>query len=174
MYRKTVKYKNYHGNEVTRDLWFNISDVEAMNMGLAENNNGKMTMALDRLAELREAKEGDTIPQNVLGDFVEYVESIVIKAYGEISDDGESFNKSPEISQRFENSAAYNALITELIQDPDELNKLFEGMLPDRMKDQIREQGGAEKVVDNYLKEKENGMVNGKPKPQPIPSNYTH
>ena len=65
---------------------------------------------------------------------------IIIRAYGIKSEDGKNFRKSPQIVDDFVSSAAYDALMTEILGDMDKAAALFIGMLPSDMQKEVKEE----------------------------------
>jgi hypothetical protein len=119
MLKKTLTYTNYNDVEVTRDFYFFIEKVEAIEM---LGPGGDTTVK--RFKAVTEARPID--PKAIVGAFKE----IVSAAYGERSEDGELFEKSPEITRKFMSSAAMNALIIDLLENPNQTSTFINGIFP--------------------------------------------
>ena len=65
---------------------------------------------------------------------VRVIKDILLMAYGIKSSDGERFEKSPEISKEFEESAAFSECYMQLAQDNGELLKFIWGIMPPDMR----------------------------------------
>lgn len=117
MLKKTITFKNYYGEDITRDFWFNLNESELTEMNLMEDGG------LERLI----SKIIDTHDQRRL---IEYFKKIVLDSYGEISDDGLRFIKSPELSTAFSQTDAYNKLYMELVTDADKAAEFINGIVP--------------------------------------------
>lgn len=102
MLKKTVTYEDYNGQTVTEDLYFNISPIE-----MAKLNNSYPQGAANYFKKISESQD----PLKMM----EVISDIVLLAYGVKSEDGKHFTKNKEIKDEFEQSAAFIALITELL-----------------------------------------------------------
>jgi hypothetical protein len=118
MLHKTIKYTNLLGQKKTRKFTFNLSKVELTQMNLAEK--GGLKAGLERFIE-EENQEKATA----------WLKDTILKAYGEISLDGETFKKSPEATLAFEQSPAFEELFFELMTDPEAMKEFFNGIIPE-------------------------------------------
>lgn len=126
MLKKTIKYVDYDGNERTEDFYFNLSEAELTELRLS--HNGGLEKMLERIVKEQDAKE-----------IIKTVKEILLKAYGEKSDDGKTFMKSPELSHKFECTEAYNDLFMELCASPESASDFFNAILPARLQKAIAE-----------------------------------
>jgi hypothetical protein len=116
MLKKSITYENFNEETVTEDLYFNISKTEIIKM----KTNGVMEL----LAEV-------TSPKAKSEDIIPAFEKIIGMAYGIKSEDGRSFKKSPELTDEFLSSPAYDALFMDLMTgEPIDLLRFVQGMLP--------------------------------------------
>lgn len=104
MYKKTIKYVDFNGTERTEDFYFDISETELI---LLDANTPEGFLEHMVAVGNRQDKK----------EIMEMFTNFLRIAYGEKSPDGRFFDKSDEISKRFERSAAYNVLFLELLQD---------------------------------------------------------
>lgn len=118
MFKKTIKYTNFNGEEKERDCYFNLTESECAELEASEDNS--LSKKIEIIAKDTEDK----------GETVRIFKEIILKAYGERSADGESFMKSPEIRNRFECSAAYNTLFMELATDADKMSEFIKKVIP--------------------------------------------
>ena len=102
MFKKTITYTNYNGEQVTEDFYFNLSKAEIINMQLSEA--GGFT---GRIEKAIKAKDVPAV--------IAIFNDLIIKSYGEKSNDGKRFIKSKEISDAFMQTEAYSVLYEELI-----------------------------------------------------------
>lgn len=116
MYRKNVTYTDFNGNEVTDSLYFNLTEVELMEMQL---RNGDMQEMLERLSKSKDMYQ-----------IVSTIKDIICSSYGEKSLDGKRFIKSREIVDAFKASEAYSVLFTELMQDENAAAEFVNGIMP--------------------------------------------
>ena len=104
MYKKTVKYEDFDGNQREDTLYFNLSKTEIAEVEMSYP--GGYAKKLNDIG-----KSGDN--KEIFSTF----KSIVEKAYGEKSEDGRHFRKSPEIVSDFVNSAAFDQFMFDLLSD---------------------------------------------------------
>ena len=117
MIAKTITYSGYDGVERTETFYFNLSKAEAMEMELS--TYGGMSTLLRKIID---AKDGPSI--------IRVFKNIILKAYGEKSDDGKRFVKSEEISKAFSQTEAYSKLFMELATDADAAAEFINGIVP--------------------------------------------
>lgn len=127
MIAKTIKYKDFNDVERTETFLFNLTKTELSNLNF--KHHGTYGEQLKAIADSNDVKL-----------VTELFNEIIIKAYGIKSEDGKNFRKSPEIVDDFVSSAAYDALMTELISNVDEAASLFVGMLPKDMQDEVKKE----------------------------------
>ena len=117
MLTQTITYTDYDGVERTEEFRFNLTRAEITEMeytypgGLAEEME-------------RVLKSND---QNKL--FILF-KDIIAKSYGEKSQDGRRFMKSPEISQAFFETPAYDQLYMKITTDAHFAAEFVKGILP--------------------------------------------
>ena len=120
MLTRTITYTDYNGVERTEIFRFNLTRSEIVEMQL-ETEGG-----LDKfLQKIIDAKEQTKL--------ISLFKRLVLKAYGEVSDDGRRFMKSKEISDAFSQTEAYNQIFMELATDTDAATKFVNGILPKNM-----------------------------------------
>ncbi len=124
MYKKTITYPNFDGEEITEDLFFNLTKTE-----ISKSNYSLAGGIESLLRKMVNEKNVQTISEL----FTEFIG----RSYGIKSEDGKFFRKSPEIRADFENSAAYDALYMELLSSPDEAIAFLKGVLPSELTDGI-------------------------------------
>lgn len=120
MLMKTVTYKDYNGVEKTRDLYFNLSEAELFE--LQWTKDGGYSEWAKRIIN---AKKETTLMQ--------VFKEILLKSYGEKSDDGEHFRKSQQITEDFYNSPAYNIIFMELVTDDKAAADFFNRVVPEEI-----------------------------------------
>ena len=125
MLKQTVTFKNIDNNDVTRDLYFNISKTE-----LAEQealSDGQFSANLKSIAS-----------SDKLSEVYPMVIEIIKLGYGVRTPDGD-FVKSAQSWELFKGSMAYNKLIEDILLDHPEANgqllaDFINGMLPEDMR----------------------------------------
>ena len=115
MLKKNVQYINFDGDTCEDELYFNLTEAEGIRMDLQFNG-------LERYIKDLVAVDD---PMGILT----LLEEMIQAAYGEKSEDGKHFIKTPAKTELFKSSAAYSALIVYLMQDPDEAAAFFNAVL---------------------------------------------
>lgn len=117
MLKKTITYTDYDGAERTEDFYFNLKPSE-----IAELELGTAGGLAEKLRRIVAANEKHKI--------IEYFKEILLLTYGEKSDDGKYFRKSPEISKAFSDTEAYSMLFMELATDANAASEFINAVLP--------------------------------------------
>lgn len=117
MYKRTIKYTDYNGQEREEDFYFNITQAELIEMEVSPAEGLE-----EHFRKIISSKNGALI-MKTFKDFI-------LKSYGEKSPDGRQFFKSEEISNNFLCSEAYNVLFCEICTDAKEAAKFVNAVLP--------------------------------------------
>lgn len=117
MLKKTITYTDYNGNTRTEDFYFNLTKAEIMEMQLS--TNGGLDVMIKKIIDSQDAPS-----------IIKIFKELILKAYGEKSDDGKRFVKSKEISEGFAQTEAYSQLFMELATDTDAASKFVNGIVP--------------------------------------------
>lgn len=117
MFKKTIKYVDYKGNEREEDFYFNITKSELVEMELAQK--GGMSEYLEKITKAQTKDE-----------LIMWFKKIILKAYGEKSEDGRRFMKSEEIAKAFSETEAFNQLYMELITDEKKAADFVNAVVP--------------------------------------------
>lgn len=134
MLKKKIAYKDYLGNDRNRTLYFHISATVATRMVMSE-----ATMDVDEIdgEEPKVSDVRDGLAVRIRGvaergngrEMLDLFDWLVQNAYGEIEDDGESFNQSKEVYDKWRKTASYDAFFSELVNSTDKMtefvNKVF-------------------------------------------------
>lgn len=118
MLKKTITYTDYNGVERTEDFYFNLTKTECMKMQVG--TAGGYAEKLEKI-----------IQSNDVPELINIFEELVLKAYGEKSDDGKHFRKSPELSKAFTETEAYSELFFEMTRDANAIADFITGILPE-------------------------------------------
>lgn len=116
MLKKTITYTDYNDIERTEDFYFNLSKSELAEMQFGVK--GGMSEFIKKIIATQDSQE-------VLKQF----KKLILKAYGEKSDDGVRFIKSHELSEAFAQTEAYNNLFMEMLQS-DAAADFIKGIMP--------------------------------------------
>lgn len=120
MIKKTITYEDYNGVTRTEDFYFNLNQAELTEMELGVD--GGLTSFILKMAQKQK------IPT-----MIDLVKKLILKSYGEKSDDGRRFIKSEELSKEFEQTEAFSSLYVELISDSDATLAFMKGILPAKL-----------------------------------------
>ena len=107
MYKKTITYTDFDGNERTEECLFNFTKEQILK--LQNSVQGGLDERIKKL---------NTATDNV--EIYNLFRSIVLDAYGKKSDDGRHFYKSDEIKKEFESTEAFSEIVWGLIEDGEE------------------------------------------------------
>ena len=117
MYKKTITYLDYNGEEIKEDFYFNLTKAEILEMQL-EKEGG--------LAEkIQTIVDSKNVPE-----LIKIFKELILRSYGKKSDDGKRFIKSPELSREFTQTEAYSELFMELATDSDAAAAFINGIIP--------------------------------------------
>ena len=117
MLKKTITYTDYNGLERTEDFHFNLTQAELMEMQLS--TDGGLDVMIKKVIDAKD------IPS-----IISIFKDLILKAYGEKSDDGRRFVKSTAISEAFSQTEAYSQLFMELSLDADAAAAFINGIVP--------------------------------------------
>ena len=120
MYKKTMTYTDFDGNERTEDFYFNLTKAEIMEMEMG-TAGGLTTLILKIIAEKDQPK------------IIEMFKSLILKAYGVKSPDGKRFMKRANgvnLCDEFEQTEAYSDLFIELATDADAASEFVNNVIP--------------------------------------------
>ena len=123
MLSKTMTYVDYNGVERKETFYFNLSKAELMQMQLG--TTGGLS---DKLQKIIDTKDGVAI--------INFFKDLVLKAYGEKSEDGKYFRKSKEISESFSQTEAYSDLFMSLAMDANAAAEFVNGIIPKDLAEQ--------------------------------------
>ena len=121
MYKKTITYTDYNDEEVTEDFYFNLTETEISMMDL--ETEGGLRDKIDRIIKAKNTPE-----------LAKLFKEIILAAYGEKTPDGKYFRKSPEISQKFTYSPAYNIMFMEFATDAGSAAEFINGVVPKQLR----------------------------------------
>ena len=121
MFKKTIKYTDFDGNERKEDFYFNLTKAELLEMQLSID--GGLQGYLERIIKTQSQPE-----------LIKMFKEIIMRAYGEKSPDGKRFMKSDEIRQNFECTEAYSELFMELATNSDAAAEFIDALLPGDLK----------------------------------------
>ena len=116
MYRKTIRYKDFHG--VDRKEVFDFNLMESEIALLEADYEGSITQMFEEMSK-----------KDASAAVIKNLRKIILLSYGVISDDGRVFRKSEELRNSFEQMPAYSELFLELARDEVAAVKFFERVI---------------------------------------------
>lgn len=127
MLKKTITYTDYNNVERTEDFYFHLSKAEIMEMEMSVT--GGFAQMLNKIIASQDAPS-----------IIKVFKDLLLKAYGEKSEDGKRFVKSEEISNAFAQTEAYSILFMELATDADAAAHFINNIIPADMAQEIAKQ----------------------------------
>ena len=131
MLKKTVTYEDYNGVQRTEDFYFNLTKAELFEMEMGTEGG-----VIEHLQSVINAKKQHEITK--------FFKTIVLKAYGKKSPNGNRFDKVDPItgvpySREFEASPAYSEIFMELAMDDVAGAEFVNGIMPKDLADKATE-----------------------------------
>lgn len=123
MYKMSVSYEDFDGNQRTEDKYFNLTKAEVTE--LETSMNGGLSNLLEKIVAEQDQQK-----------IIEYFKKMVLMAYGEKSLDGRIFLKNDRIREEFACSAAYSEIFMKLATDADVAAEFVNGIIPKDLKPQ--------------------------------------
>lgn len=117
MYKKTLKFTDYDGNQVEKEYYFNLNKAELLELS-AEHPEG-LEAYWQKLINTQATKEV----------FAE-IKTLIVMSVGKKSPDGLRFIKNDEIMHEFVESEAYPTLLCELLTNKDSAEAFFNNIAP--------------------------------------------
>ena len=127
MLTREASYTDYNGVNRKEILYFNLEPAELMEMELG--TTGGLTQMINRVIA---AQDNATL--------VRIFKELILKAYGEKSDDGKRLVKSEAISTAFSQTRAYSDLFMELVTDAEKAAACVNGIVPEEIAEKAKEQ----------------------------------
>ena len=118
MLKKTITFTDYNGTQRTEDFYFNLNKAELTEMQLSRE--GGLGEWLKKIIDSESRVE-----------IMRVFKNIILKSYGEKSEDGRRFMKSDEISTAFSQTEAYNQLFMDLISDEKNMSDFINAIIPE-------------------------------------------
>lgn len=120
MYKRSITYTDFDGNQRTETFYFNLSKAELTEMALS--TEGGLDVYIQKVVESRNSAE-----------IIRIFKELILKAYGEKSDDGRRFIKhrnGVRLADEFAETEAYSTLFMELATDENRAVEFFNNIIP--------------------------------------------
>ena len=124
MLKKTITYTDYNGVERTEDFYFNLSKAELIDLQIGQT--GGLESTIDKIVKTKDQAK-----------IIKLFKELILKAYGEKSDDGRRFIKSEELSTAFSQTEAFSELFMTFAQDDKAAAEFVNGILPADVKENV-------------------------------------
>ena len=132
MLKQTVSYFDFDDNPSQETLYFNLTKTE-----LADNIHLR-----DELEEMQQVFTADKkeLSTGEISQLIDLVKTIMRLSYGIRSADGKRFIKSEEQWTEFTQTAAYDAFLYSLFEDPNKAVLFMTGILPKDVRSAVDEE----------------------------------
>lgn len=117
MLKKMIKYTDYNGVEREEPFYFNLNKAELIKW--EGSTVGGMRAMYDKIIATQDQEA-----------LIALFETIIQRSYGEKSQDGKRFMKSPEILANFTSTEAYSNLFMELASNDESAAEFMNGIMP--------------------------------------------
>ena len=117
MLKKTIKYVDFNGEDVSEDFFFHLSKAELVELEMSYQ--GGLAEAIKRIVDAEDGKA-------IIAEF----KKIILGAYGQRSADGRRFIKNQTLREEFESTEAYSTLFMELVTDAEKAAEFVRGVIP--------------------------------------------
>lgn len=150
MFKKTMKFDDLDGNEVTQTFYFNYNKkeiAELLEFGqLSQFPEGRKRLPLeDQLKLLKTPTEESGLTQQENNQQAyDIFQDLILDAYGEKGADNVTFVKNDRTREYFKNHVAFVELIFEFLAKPAEAAQFIENCLPAKMVARAKEELQAE------------------------------
>ena len=124
MVKKTIKYKDFNGQEREETFFFHLSKANLIAM--EAKHRGGLRTYLERIQSEQDTEK-----------IWQYLSDIVLMAYGKRSDDGSRHVKNPQIREEFESSEAFSELLMGLLSDPAGAAEFINGLIPHDLREKL-------------------------------------
>lgn len=134
MIKQDITYTNFEGEQETETLYFHLNKVELMEMQVSEKRG-----LAQYITDIQKAENNKEI--------FRLFKEIVLRAYGERSEDGKKFIKNERLREEFEGSLAYEELMVKIVTEAVFASKFVNGIMPAGMADQIAAKIGQDSLA---------------------------
>lgn len=134
MIKQDITYTNFEGEQETETLYFHLNKVELMEMQVSEKRG-----LAQYITDIQKAENNKEI--------FRLFKEIVLRAYGERSEDGKKFIKNERLREEFEGCLAYEELMVKIVTETDFAVKFVNGIMPAGMADQIAARMGQDPLA---------------------------
>lgn len=127
MLKRSITYTNFNDEEITEEFYFNLSKAELIEMEVDKKEG--LGEYLQKIIKAEDRKE-----------LIQMFKEIVLKAYGEKSEDGKRFIKNDEMREAFSQTAAYQELFMELATNDKAATIFIKAIMPKDMTEAVEKE----------------------------------
>jgi hypothetical protein len=132
MIKRDLTYVDFNDVTQTETFWFHLSKSRLT------DHMDTLKVQLETVKNLLEGPKKElTITEAV--QILDLIKTMVRHAYGVRSEDGKRFRQSDEVWQDFKDSAAYDQLLTEFMEKPEEGMAFIQAVMPQDLVQQAQE-----------------------------------
>lgn len=140
MYIKKIKYTDFNGIDREEEFYFNLTDAELME--LQYGHLGGLDVMLKKIIQTQNTPE-----------LIEIFKTIIMKSYGERSDDGREFKKVDDdgkpLNIRFAQTQAYSELYMELATNDKAAANFVNGIVSKKVSEEMAKANANINKIDN-------------------------
>lgn len=118
MFKHTVEYKDFNGNDRKEELYFHLSLPEVTRIQAEIDKDIE-----DHVKEL--------VANKNLKELLAFMEKMMLNSYGQKTTDGKTFHKTKEMRDAFEYSQAYAEIFEDMMNNPELAKKFGENVAND-------------------------------------------
>lgn len=138
MFKKTMKFDDLDGNEVTQTFYFNYNKKEVAELLEFKKLEEKLELLSKPIEE-----SGLTQQENNQQAY-DIFQDLILDAYGEKGADNVTFRKTPELREYWKSHVAFVEMIFEFLANPSLAAQFIENCLPAKLVAKAKEELSAE------------------------------
>lgn len=150
MLKKDIQFEDHEGRTRVEAFYFNLTRSEIIEMAVDERGNASIQEFLQKIIQAENNKQ-----------LIQEFKNFIMIAYGER--EGDFFRKSEEISLKFTQHPAYDALFWELTTNDGKFAEFINGLIPKEVRDDAQE------MVNAQAEEIKSQILNGPAQPTETP-----
>lgn len=127
MLKRNITYEDFNGKTITETFYFNLSKAELVEMEYNYKNG--FAAEIEAISKAEDNKS-----------LIAIFKDLILRAYGEKSEDGKRFVKNDELREQFSQTAAYSELFMELATNDKAASDFISGIIPKDMSEAVEEE----------------------------------
>lgn len=137
MFKKTITFEDFNGEQQSRDFYFHMSKAELLEMAAGANDFDT------RVKNIIETKDG----AQILHEF----RAIIKMSVGVRSEDGQRFIKDADAQSSLLDSPAFDVLLMELATETDAAVEFIKQLIPEKMQKEMLAKMQAAETAQNII-----------------------